>query len=584
MPKWIPCKQDRPACRESNLIAYKTQGFIFLEKGQNMLKKVLVSAILIIIVILCTGFIYLNIVYIPHNLKPVVQRVLKANLGKHVKITSAVYLPFKSVDFSLIKVGNPGEIPLIKITKANLRLLSFPKITLKGVSAKIKIVLSDTVLHTTLFNLKGDAVIDLDLHYFYQKKPIFKGTMFLKNANIMNLSKFRDITEINGKIDFTEDSFLTDYLNASVQGQNLGFGCDVFSLEQGILKISRCKFIFGETVFCCNGELSDLSNPKINVLGNGIIDLADIKKIMRNLDVPALKGNCNLKISLSGPVNVNAIGSEINFTVPEVFISNFKFNQLNAVIEVRQGKVYFKSISIDYGKGNIDVNGSIGLLSEDMPMDFKVLFRDIEVGKILSDCLLKQFGKARLNADVLISGSALEPAMINGSGKINLSKACLRMPANIAKVADYLKVPELVDMKVNQASADFSIANGRVSTDDFIVLTDEAEFKGFGSIAFNKVLQANILFKLRPEFVEKSGGLTKLRDFTSDCSGMPLVKIELSGTVFSPMWKVVDLPLAELLKNNTNDFLKQKLEDIVNASDEKKAQFKNEVMEYLNKE
>ena len=61
------------------------------------MKKILIAALIIFIIVIFLGFLYVNNIYIPKNLKPMVVNLLEKNLEKDVSIEHAVYFPLKGV-------------------------------------------------------------------------------------------------------------------------------------------------------------------------------------------------------------------------------------------------------------------------------------------------------------------------------------------------------------------------------------------------------------------------------------------------------------------------------------------------------
>jgi hypothetical protein len=210
------------------------------------------------------------------------------------------------------------------------------------------------------------------------------------------------------------------------------------------------------------------------------------------------------------------------------------------------------------------INGAVKALATkaDIPVEFSLDVSKINVGPLVRDILKQDIGSGEFNAHIGASGSAVDLNTLSGSGWFKLFNAAVRMPANFEKVARGLKVPQLSGMEIRESSATFSINGGKADTQDFIATADVATISGKGYVDLDQYVDFEALFRLSPEFAQKVG-MGQLGGFVSDTSGIPIAKVKLYDKIPQLKWKVLPLPVGDVLKDSGKEILIQGLKGLL---------------------
>ena len=101
------------------------------------MKKIVIISLVVLLALLGATFIYLNYVYIPKHLKPMVVKLLEENLGKNVRVAKATYFPIRGVLFSDVEILNPDNSLFLSVGTIDFGLKSIPVIKKSAFSAKL---------------------------------------------------------------------------------------------------------------------------------------------------------------------------------------------------------------------------------------------------------------------------------------------------------------------------------------------------------------------------------------------------------------------------------------------------------------
>ena len=156
------------------------------------------------------------------------------------------------------------------------------------------------------------------------------------------------------------------------------------------------------------------------------------------------------------------------------------------------------------------------------------------------------------------------------------------MPSNFTNVANSLGAARLSDMDIEEASATFTLSDGKLQTQDLIMIAVEATISGKGYIDLEQYVDFQVLFKLSPEFVQSTGGIGQLLSFASDETGTPLAKVRVFDKLSQLKYKIVPLPVKDIIKSK----LKGELKNIFNQTkkgEAGKSEFQDQLKKGLEK-
>jgi len=545
------------------------------------MKKILITSFIIFIIVIFLGFIYINNVYIPKNLKPMVVNLLEKNLGKDVSIENAVYFPFKGVVFSGISIVNKDGTPFFGVDKVDFALKSFPRIKKGEISAKIRLVIRGMHLMQQELQLRGGSILDMDIDIKEKNELFLFGTIKLNNLEIQGIKPLAGIKKISGTINCRENNFLSEDISAMIGKHPLRI---VFSGEYDKDSVLLEKFdaAYMDTKLSIKGKLSNFSSPKIETSVDGLLNLKDIAGIIPDIPLPRLLGECVFSAKAMGsPADLNSLNAEAKVSLKKGAVEKIKFSDLNAELELNQGQINLSSAGCNFYQGAINAAAKLKITSADIPSECFLEAKDIEIEPLVKDIIGQDMGSGILNAHVEVSGGAVDPNTFIGSGWFKIIEGQLRMPPNFQKVANSLGVQQLADMDIEQVSATFTIKDGKLDTQDMTMVADEATITGKGYIDLEQYIDFEALLKLSQEFVQNSGGVANLLSFVSDESGAPLAKVKVYDRLSQLKYKIVPLPVGDIIKTKVKQDLKDAIKGILTPNEEQAEPEKDDLKEQL---
>ncbi len=514
-----------------------------------MFKKILIISIVVFIGIIALGSIYLNNIYIPKHLKPMVIEQLEKNLAKDVEIEKAFYFPFKGVLFSGISVLNPDGSPFLEIDKVDLSLKSFPKIRTNQVKVKARLLIKQAAFNQKDLSLSGSGIIDIELEIIESKDPVFNAKIKLEDLLIKGINSIADIEKINGEIICDQESFKSIGLNAFIADQQINLTLDG-KYRKSDVNLNQLKIDYANTKFELKAKVDDFEKINIQVSAEGLIDLADITKILKIETLPALKGECSFNFRADGPFSdLNAFKSIAHAEIIQGSVDKIKFSDLKADINFEQAAINLAPLTCTFYKGKISAAAKAEI-KDIIPINGSIDIEQVDLELLIQDIIGQDMGTGQFNAHFGISGSAIDINNLNGSGWFKIEQASLKPPPNFNKVARSLRIPELTDMRIQQSSATFSLMDGKVRTEDFIANADYASLYGKGYIDLEQYVDFEVKFKLSDQLQQRLGGAGSITNIAAEGA-----KVKLYDKVSKLKYKV-EFSAEDMLKNQSNKILK----------------------------
>jgi hypothetical protein len=519
----------------------------------KMWKKIIIISVIVFIGIIGIGFIYLNNVYIPQHLKPLVIDLAEKNLAKKVSIDKAFYFPFKGVLFSGIAMENIDGTPFLKVDKVDLSLKGFPSIKAKQASLKARLIVQGIALSQQGLVVKGSSIIDLDLGLAENQQAVFKANIKLDDLAVKGLPNLSDILKINGNIICDQSSFSSADVKAYISGLPLTL---VFDGKYGKndLEISNFKINYSKTNLGLTAKVKDLQKMNLETLSaTGLIDLADISKLLSLKSLPALFGQCKLSADASGPLtDLNSFQAKAQADISQGSVDKIKFSDLKIIINFSKAELNVAPIDCTFYQGKISA-ALKAKVKDNLPIQGSVDIEQVNIQPLINDLLGQDMGGGQFNAHVGVSGNAVDVNNLTGSGWFKIEQASLRPPPNFNKVANALGISQLADMRIEQSSATFALVDGKVQTEDFIAVADYATLHGKGYIDLEQYVNFEVSFELSEQLgqianIAANGATVKLYD-------------KLSQLKYK-----VDFSAKDMIKNQSTQIIKSLFEQNNNDS------------------
>lgn len=238
------------------------------------------------------------------------------------------------------------------------------------------------------------------------------------------------------------------------------------------------------------------------------------------------------------PENIDFV---MNATFKELAFGNFTFRNVNGNLDIDEGKVDMKNLSLETMGGKVVVNGFYKAPAEVQP-EFNA---SLKLSDIVFAQAYKELGVVQKMAPIFggITGAFSGEMKINtkldetmspelhsleGSGLLTTKDVSLDGVTVIQQVADILKKPELKKTSVKDVRVEFVISDGRVITKPFDVKLGDCRMNVSGSTGLDQTID----YVGKITIPESLGGVSRLGTVDMTIEGKfnsPKVKVDLES-------------------------------------------------------
>lgn len=231
----------------------------------------------------------------------------------------------------------------------------------------------------------------------------------------------------------------------------------------------------------------------------------------------------------------------MNAAFKELAFGNFTFRNVNGNLDIDEGKVDMKNLSLETMGGKVMVNGFYKAPAEVQP-EFNA---SLKLSDIVFAQAYKELGVVQKMAPIFggITGAFSGEMKINtkldetmspelhsleGSGLLTTKDVSLDGVTVIQQVADILKKPELKKTNVKDVRVEFTISDGRVITKPFDVKLGDCRMNVSGSTGLDQTID----YVGKITIPESLGGVSRLGTVDMTIEGKfnsPKVKVDLES-------------------------------------------------------
>lgn len=231
----------------------------------------------------------------------------------------------------------------------------------------------------------------------------------------------------------------------------------------------------------------------------------------------------------------------MNATFKELAFGNFTFRNVNGNLDIDEGKVDMKNLSLETMGGKVVVNGFYKAPTDVQP-EFNA---SLKLSDIVFAQAYKELGVVQKMAPIFggITGAFSGEMKINtkldetmspelhsleGSGLLTTKDVSLDGVTVIQQVADILKKPELKKTSVKDVRVEFTISDGRVITKPFDVKLGDCRMNVSGSTGLDQTID----YVGKITIPESLGGVSRLGTVDMTIEGKfnsPKVKVDLES-------------------------------------------------------
>lgn len=411
----------------------------------------------------------------------------------------------------------------------------------------------------------------------------------LNNATVAGVSFPQKVTDVNGELAYQKDLVTwTDlqgqYLQKTytLNGQLSNFSrpvVDVKAASEDLSLSAQLKILnnafqlsaltgkYFNTDFDVKGDvhLFEKAAPDLDLRGKFSLDLKDFPALF-----PAWKDSFN-RLQAEGILTAEALFKgkpddwrnwQIAAQAQSAEIRLMGYQARDIVFQHEQRDQHISKCGLRAGiySGALELAASADL-RENIPwMKVSGNLQNLDLAELRKDKLTQnQYLAGRLSALVDIEGPFGKPQELKGAGSAAIVEGHLWRFSILEGILGRLLVPEFQNIVFTDADADFTVADGRVTSDEVWLRSSTLSLKAQGWIDFEQ----NIHFDIAPVLGEgaETSATGPLRDLGMILlmEGENYLGLQLTGTLSSPKYKITPFP-AKILEKTT-DILKGGLKE-----------------------
>ncbi len=367
------------------------------------------------------------------------------------------------------------------------------------------------------------------------------------------------------------NDFKNPKINTSLTWQDLELNAQINKTDN-LIDINNVSGHYLSTLFHASGTV-DLSNknPLLDIKSDLKFKLEDVTDPLYNLLLlapPAIKealrplklsGLVTLNSSIKGtPSDFRSLTLTANAQSDLVSIAGFKFNNFNVDVSQEEGKLKKFNITSKLYDGDLNIVTTADLTDPAMPFETALHADNVNIENLKNDTGAKDEDlRGFLAVTAMLNGDLKDILKVTGNGALNVSQGYLMEK----KFSSIFMIPALNNLIFTDATANFTIADQKVSTENFALKSQGATLNGKGYIAFDQKLQ----FELHPEFntdtISQSDSMRKGTSALIALAAGTYLTIDVTGTLEKPQVQIIKKP-TELLKK-TGELIKDNVGQIL---------------------
>ena len=227
------------------------------------------------------------------------------------------------------------------------------------------------------------------------------------------------------------------------------------------------------------------------------------------------------------------IDFQMDANLKEVLFDKMAFTNMNGKLVVKDGKVDMKNLSMNTMGGKVIINGYYSTADLKKPemnagfrlegLSFAQAYKELNMVQQMAPIFenLKGNFSGNMHVQTLLD-NRMEPVMdtMQGNGSLSTKDLSLSGVKVIDQIADAVKKPELKEMKVKDMTLDFTIKEGRVSTEPFDIKLGDYVMNLSGSTGLDQTIDYS--------------GKIKLPASAGDIAKLTTLDLKIGGTFSSP--------------------------------------------------
>jgi len=473
------------------------------------MKKIILVSFLVVFLTLCVvlvgGYFYLNLIFIPYKLIPLITEQAKSELKTDLKISHIYFNPRGQINiirpiiynkegqtiFLQCKTITASTIyrSILDAWKKDRNILTIPlEIKIKDLS-----IIQDPI--TITGNIGSRFIVKVNLKNTQQIG--WQGNINLEGFAISGIPAFGDIKNINGTVSVTPYEISSSDIEGSINKARakLSFKLIDFSapqldltaeftpltlnlrcsLRDKELRIENFSAEYNQIKLKSQGQIKDIETDPIIIVKSKIdLDLKDLNQLPLQIKTQLAQikpsGKIQAQADIQGPVKTpDKFAGNINIRSEKFSLLDCAVNNLNMTANFKDGKFIMQEFTASVLDCNIEAGASCNLLAKNLPYSVNVNLEHLSLVKIKEAANLTMPVSGSITSNISIKGEVKNIAAINLSSQTevnDLNFEDFTAPSQIV-CTNELNIIDLKDIRINKFSIYddiFSLdLNGKIS-------------------------------------------------------------------------------------------------------------------------
>ncbi len=374
-------------------------------------------------------------------------------------------------------------------------------------------------------------------------------------------------------IDFLASGQLDDFARPQITTtfRSKTLGMDLTSqlnfLTPGLMKIESLAGKYQHSDFDLTGDVffSEKQKPDVELKGNARFNLQDLSILLPQakdrLEKLAPKGSVQWEGSIKGN-SLNWMDWLISSSVmsPEITLSGYKINDLAVKSHQANQQIDTFNLTAHVYNGDLNLYATADLFKEFMPYQLEIQIKKVDLEKLKTDTIWKdKIVSGSLSSVARLNGALKDPQRLEGQGSILINDGNIWQLNLFTGLGKLLLIPEYEDIIFNEASLDYLVKDGRITTENLILKSEPMILKGKGWMNFAGEMDFNVVSEFNINTITHSESIKKTITALIAQSG-PYLNIKVSGSLKAPKYALY--PSATHMINTTKNLLLEGLKNI----------------------
>jgi len=267
--------------------------------------------------------------------------------------------------------------------------------------------------------------------------------------------------------------------------------------------------------------------------------------------------NVGLRSLMRGPSTLRG-----RATIDKISVRDRVFLQrLVTPLHYEAGALEFSQIAARIADGEISGHFSIDPQKEDSPFSVETKFHDVQADRLITDA----GGSAgilqgKLEGSFQANGKTADAESLAGGGEILLRDGQVKQYPLLVALGQMLQIDELMQLRLEQASAKYQVRPGLVTVDQLDLRSDDIHLSATGTISFSGKLHLDSRLSIDDKVRDRLFKPIRANFQASNEPGFYGIDFQVTGTLDRPKTNLLEKAVGSGLKDFLNTILRGKSE------------------------